>query len=121
MTDLVTIVSSDNLGEWKHVLKVIEGMEWNNIYVLVNEEANKKFKANKPIQKIVIDPKKTTLQIISHIKQHLEGKFDDMCVAVNMISGSGKEHMAIVSALLQMGLGIRICALTEKGVKEISL
>ena len=39
--------------------------------------------------------------------------------AVNLISGNGKEHMAVISALMKLGLGIRLIALTPNGIKEI--
>jgi len=38
---------------------------------------------------------------------------------VNIVSGDGKEHMALISALLKLGLGIRFVALTKEGIKEI--
>ena len=53
------------------------------------------------------------------IGQGLKDKISDTEVAVNVISGTGKEHMAIISAILKMGLGIRLIALTKDGVEEI--
>jgi len=38
---------------------------------------------------------------------------------LNIVSGDGREHMAIISALLQLGLGIRLVALTKEGVRVI--
>ena len=40
-------------------------------------------------------------------------------VALNMISGTGKEHMALLSAVLKSGLGVRIVANTVEGMKEL--
>ena len=42
-----------------------------------------------------------------------------MEVAVNIVSGNGKEHMAIISALLKLGVGIRLMAVTKDGVREL--
>ena len=39
--------------------------------------------------------------------------------AVNIISGEGKEHMALLSALLRLGVGIRFVAFTKEGIREI--
>jgi len=36
-----------------------------------------------------------------------------------MTSGSGKEHMALLSALLKLGLGIRLVSFTNNGIKEL--
>ena len=46
-------------------------------------------------------------------------KIKDSEVAVNFVSGTGKEHMALLSALLKLGIGIRLLALTKEGVTEI--
>ena len=52
-------------------------------------------------------------------KKSLDGKIYDLDVALNMVSGTGKEHMAILSALLKLGLGIRLMAVTKNGVVEL--
>ena len=71
----------------------------NTTYILVNE-----------IQHIP--------EMTETIKKELDGKiFGD--AAVNLVSGEGKEHMAVLSALLKVGAGIRLVAVTTDGVKEI--
>jgi len=40
-------------------------------------------------------------------------------VALNLVSGNGKEHMAILSALLKLGIGVRLMAVTKDGVREL--
>ena len=57
--------------------------------------------------------------IVKDIHKQLQGKIDDLEVAVNLVSGEGKEHMALLSALMKLGLGIRLIALTKNGVEEI--
>ena len=43
----------------------------------------------------------------------------DLEIALNIVSGEGREHMAVVSALLSLGLGIRLVALSKEGVRVI--
>jgi hypothetical protein len=38
---------------------------------------------------------------------------------VNLISGTGKEHMAAISAVLKLGLAIRLVGVNEGGVIEV--
>lgn len=118
MTSLIAILSSGK-GTWNHVAEVMKGEDWEKIYVITNEFGVKNFQPEKPVEYIIIDSNKFTSQIIKDIKNQLEGKIDDLEVAVNFISGSGKEHMALMSALLQLGLGFRLVALTPSGVKVI--
>ena len=51
--------------------------------------------------------------------QKLKEKISGIEVGLNIVSGSGKEHMALISALLKLGIGIRLVALTSNGVKEV--
>ena len=53
------------------------------------------------------------------ILKNLKGRIKDVEVDVNFVSGTGREHMALMSALLKLGTGIRLKALTKEGVEEI--
>ena len=68
---------------------------------------------------VIVDFQKPVSQLIDDIKKGLQNKFTDLEVAVNIVSGSGKEHMAIISALLKLGVGIRLMAVTKDGVREL--
>ena len=37
-----------------------------------------------------------------------------MEIAVNFVSGDGREHMALVSALMKMGVGFRLIGLNKE-------
>ena len=49
----------------------------------------------------------------------LKGKFGGMEVALSLASGDGKEHMALVSALINLPVGVRFAALTKEGVIDL--
>ena len=55
-------------------------------------------------------------EIISKIRERIGTGFE---VSLSLASGNGKEHMALMSALLKLGIGIRFIALTKEGVEEI--
>lgn len=118
MTTLVACISS-GAGTVAHVAKVISDERWEKV-ILVADEENKNFKCDKPSEMIIINPNKTTSEITEDIRKGLQDKLKgEFEVAVNFISGSGKEHMALISALLKLGLGFRLIALTKEGIKEI--
>lgn len=119
MTNLVACVSSGGKGTWLHVAKLCEEVEWDNIFIISNQEGKDNFKCKKDINFILIDENKTISELRDHIKTNLNGKINDTEMAVNIVSGSGKEHMALLSALLKLGLGIRLMALTREGIQEI--
>jgi len=116
MTDLIACLTNDK-GEFEHVKRVIEGQDWKNIYVVTKEGDVSKL--NKEVQIIKLDMSKTISELTSSIKEKLDGKINDLEVAVNIVAGTGKEHTAIISAVLKMGLGIRLVVLTPEGVRDI--
>ena len=118
MTSLIAVLSSGK-GTWAHVEKVISEQEWDNIFLVTNDFGVKNFKPQKKVGYILIDSNKFLPEMIEDLKKQLENKIPDTEVALNFVSGNGKEHMAVMSALLKLGLGIRLVALTINGVKEI--
>ncbi len=118
MTDLIACLSTGK-GTWGHVEKVIEGMEWGKIFLITNESSKDDFKSSKDAEMIVVDTSKTITEMADDIKKRLEGKINDLEVALNIVSGEGREHMALLSALLSLGLGIRLVALTKEGVRVL--
>ena len=116
MTYLVAS-TGDEKGALAHVQKVIEGEEWKKVF-LVGSSKPDGFD-HKNVEFILIDMNRLLPELVDDIKEKLDGKIVDTEVAVNIISGTGKIHMAVVSALLKLGLGIRLIAFTSQGVKEI--
>ncbi len=118
MTDLITIISSGK-GTIGHVKRVIDFESWEKIFVMTTKEYRDQVPEKDNIEIIEIDCNKLLSDIIDDIGKALQGKIRIMETAVNIISGEGKEHMALLSALLKLGCGIRFVALTKDGVKEI--
>jgi len=118
MTDLIACFSTGP-GTGAHVLKVIEGMQWGNMYLVADKSFQGKIPEKENMKILYIDPQKTIAELSSDIKSFLDGKISDLEVGVNFVSGTGKEHMALLLALLELGLGIRLVALTKEGVKVL--
>ena len=68
---------------------------------------------------VVTDFDKGIELIIEDIVKQLKGKLKGFEVALNLASGAGKEHMAIISALIRLGVGFRLVVLTKEGIKKI--
>jgi len=50
------------------------------------------------------------------LKRHfMEDKVQDLDMAVNISSGTGKEHSVIISTLMKLGYGIRLVDLDKEG------
>ena len=69
---------------------------------------------------IEFDPNKSLVQLKKELLSKLKPKLDNLDfgaeTALSIASGNGKEHMAIISALLSVPVGVRFTALTKDGV-----
>ena len=101
----------------KHLELLIEKQDWNNIIVVASELI--KLDCKKEVEFVLIDTKNPLTELSLELRQKLRGKLTDFEVGVNLFSGTGKEHMALMSALIQSGIAIRFVAITPNGVKEI--
>lgn len=115
--DLIACLSSGK-GTWGHVNRLIEDKEWENIYLITNEFGKENFHTEKKVELILVNSGQGLRELRNEIENQLKDKLK-IEVALNIVSGTGKEHMAIMSALLKLGVGIRLIALTKDGVEEI--
>jgi hypothetical protein len=118
MTDLVACLSTGK-GTWIPVIKLINGESWERIFLIATDFARQNFKIDKNVEFIVVDPEAPLKQMVIDICNGFDGKISFADVALNLASGSGKEHMAIISALLRQGVGIRLVYPGENSIEEI--
>jgi len=118
MTDLIACLSESEKGKL-HVQKLIEGNDWDNIFLVTTKDCSNNFKCSKNANFVIIDVQASASEIIKQIQSQLNGKLNDLEVALNIVCGTGKEHMALLSSLLKMGMGIRLMAVTKEGISEI--
>ena len=105
MTVLVACLSTGK-GTWKAVYDLIEGENWEKILLVTNDFGKENFKGD--AECIVVDVQKPLPELTKDIKQAFQSYTLGMEVALNLESGTGKEHMAILSALLNNGVGMRL-------------
>lgn len=112
--ELVAILSSGK-GTWGQVAGLISRGEWEKI-ILVADDFSKKFDAGKKAEMVVVDFNKPLIELKDDMKNKLKEKIDGMEVALSIASGEGKEHMALISALIDIPVGIKFTALTKDGI-----
>jgi hypothetical protein len=117
MTELIAVLSTGQ-GTWAEVAALIKGQPWEKVFLVTNE-FGKRFVLPQNGEMIVVNPDMSIVALQNDIVQKLRGKINGLEVALNIVSGSGKEHMAVVGALIKLGVGFRLVAMTEKGFQEI--
>ncbi len=101
-------------GTWGQVAGVINHGDWDSIILLGNSFA-KKFTVQKDFEFIEINSSAIT-ELKEEIQRKLKGKIKGTEVALSIASGTGREHMALISALLSLPVGIRFTVLTKDGL-----
>lgn len=111
--ELVALLSTGK-GTWSQVAGVINYGEWDKVILIGNEFA-KKFSV-KDVKSEFIEIKSSRLvDLKEELQKKLQGKIKGTEVALTIASGDGREHMALISALLSLPVGVRFTALTKKG------
>ena len=115
MAELVALLSKGE-GTWAQVAGIIKNGDWENI-ILIGEEFAKKFQVESAKPHCFIEITKTRLvELKEELYEKLKGKINGTEVALSIASGDGKEHMALISALLSLPVGVRFTALTKDGL-----
>ena len=115
--ELVALLSTGK-GSWSQVSGLLKYGEWDNITILGSEFAQK-FSSEKKFEFIKVDLDKRLGDLREEFMEKLKGKIKGTEVALSIASGDGKEHMALISALLNLPVGIRFAALTKDGVIDL--
>ena len=115
--ELVALLSSGQ-GTWAQVSGLIKHGEWDKV-ILIGDDFSSQFQITekKEITEFIkVDLKKKLVDLKEDLLKKLKDKFEGMEVACSIASGEGKEHMALISALISVPVGIRFTALTKEGV-----
>jgi hypothetical protein len=115
--ELVALLSSGK-GTWGQVSGLMKQGNWEKVFILGDEFA-KGFTHEKPFEFIKIDLNKKIKDLRDEFKEKLKGKFQGMEIGLSIASGDGKEHMALISALINLPVGIRFVALTKDGLLDL--
>lgn len=115
--ELVALLSSGK-GSWAQVSGLMKHAEWDKIIILGDDFASK-FTHEKKFEFIKIDLGKRIKDLREDFLEKLKGRINGTEVALSIASGDGKEHMALISALLNLPVGIRFAALTKDGLIDM--
>ena len=114
--EFVALLSTGK-GSWAQVAGLIRKGEWDKVILLGNDFARKFEAGNSEFIEVNLEQKVSYLR--DELLSKLKGRIKGTEVAVSIASGTGKEHMALISALLKIPVGVRFVALTKDGVVEL--
>ena len=121
MPTLIACLSSGK-GTWTEVITIMQSQAWNKIFLITNKFGQENFTSKQlNTELIVVDTFAEPIALVQQIKQQLKGKISDFEIALNIVSGSGKEHMAVLEAVLELGLNFRLISLNNNQVEVLGL
>ncbi len=116
--ELVAFMGDDK-ENWGQVNGLINRGEWSKI-IIVKSKSSEDYESPKDADIVVVDTSKPLLDLKEDMINKLRKKFEGFDVHVSIASGTGKEHMALISALLSVPVGIRLVVFTKNGVEVIN-
>ena len=116
--ELVAFLGEDK-ESWGQVTGLINKGTWDKIFRIKSKQAIGYPSLNNATT-ITVDTSKPLVDLKEDIMAKLRGKFSGFDACLSIASGNGKEHMALISALLSLPVGIRLVVFTKKGIEFIS-
>lgn len=118
--ELIALLSSGK-ETWAQISGLIKQGDWDKVIILGDDFSSQfKIEDKKEITEFIkVDLGKRLIDLREDISKKLKGKIKGVEVAVTIASRNGKEHMALISALINLPVGIRFAALTRTGVVDL--
>jgi hypothetical protein len=116
--ELVAFLGDDR-ETWGQVTGLINHGDWEKI-ILVKSKSSEEYVSPKDADLVLVDTTKPLLDLKEDMVKKLRSKFAGFDAHVSIASGTGKEHMALISALLSVPVGIRLVVFTKDGVQIIN-
>ncbi len=117
--EFVAFVGSDT-ENWGQVSALLNRLEYETALIVRSQGADS-FPIGERCTVLDIDTTQPLLalkeELLSKLKSKLSGDFE---VSLSLASGTGKEHMALLSALLNIPVGVRLVVYTRDGVQYLS-
>jgi hypothetical protein len=121
MTTLITLLGTGK-GTWIEVHALLKLNAFENQLVFIDEWAARDYRNEYNATLIPIPSEASTEQLLSVFKQHLKAAVPatDFDIALNIASGSGKQHAALLSAAITSGYGIRLVTVENNELKVLT-
>ena len=117
--ELVAFIGKDK-ENWGQVTALINRFDCERV-VLIKDRSSGEFPLNEKCVILEVDSSSSIANLKEDIKNKLKRELsNDFEIALSLASGSGKEHMALISALLNVPLGIKLIAYTKNGIEFLS-
>jgi hypothetical protein len=116
--ELVALIGTDKEA-WGQVTGLINRGTWEKV-ILIKTKDGREYVSPQTTEEIIIDSSRPLLELKKEIADKLKPHLSGFEAILSVASGNGKEHMALIAALLSIPVGIRLAAFTKNGVEFIN-
>ena len=120
MPTLIACLSTGK-GTWAEVSRLINVKSWDKVFLITNQFGREKFTPLTNTQLIVINTDQDLSSLVKTIKENLKDKITDFEIALNFVSGAGKEHMALLEAVLELGFNFRLVTMKNNQLEVMGM
>lgn len=115
--ELISVIGKDK-ENWGQVVGLIKRGKWDKVIIAKDRDSDDFPYGDETIEVDTQMPlSELKVWLMEELKKKISGDFE---VALSIASGSGKEHMAIISSLLNLPVGIKLVVFTKKGIEYIT-
>jgi len=114
MTRALLAVLGIGKGTWGHIARLISEETWDQVLIIGNEWGKENFAPGAEVGWVIVNNRAGFNILKDALKEKLP-EVDEICVS--LISGSGKEHIALLAALRESKTPFKLVILTGEGVK----
>jgi hypothetical protein len=100
-------------GSWGHIARLISEEEWDRIIIIGNDWGKENFSPAKEVEWVIVNNRAG----FNILKDAIKEKLPNEEIFVSLISGSGKEHTALLAALREAEKQFKLVILTGKGTE----
>lgn len=113
MTKCLVATLGVGKGTWGHVARLIADEKFDKIVLVATEWVKENFVPKQECEWILIN-NRAGFEVI---KEEIKSKVPKGDLSLSLVSGSGKEHMALIAALKESKQSFQLVLLTGDGIK----
>lgn len=117
--EFVAFIGEDK-ENWGQITALLNRLEYEKAILIQNKKADYS-SSNEKCKVIKVDSERPLIELKNELIEKLKKELSrDFEVSLSLASGNGKEHMALLSALLNVPVGVKLAVFTKDGINYLS-
>ena len=119
MTDLIAVIGPGK-GTWKLVGDIIRLGGFGRVILVSDSMGKQKFLPPTECDWIVCDFSLPAIRLVDVFEAELKKRLRGEEIGLHFISGAGNEHMALMAAVMRLGISFRLVAFVNHRLVDLA-